>query len=115
MSRRRGSGRHPKDTAAAVQVRCATHHAAFRGGCPRENGAQGGGSRYLIMLYALAPASENRFLNNNPQAEVSNANTPMMQPKARMHRRRTTISRLASPRHPKPIANTGRSATIRNG
>jgi hypothetical protein len=26
------------------------HHTAFRGDCPRENGAQGGGSRYLTML-----------------------------------------------------------------
>ena len=88
---------------------------SFRTDCPRENGAQGGGSRYLSMLYALAPASESKFLNISPQAEVSNANTAKMQPRARMHRRRTTLSSLASPRQPKPIPIAGRSATSRNG
>ena len=54
----------------------------------------------MIMLQMLAPTSDIVFLNISPQAPVEIANSVMMHPIARTHRRRTTIAFDASPRQP---------------
>src|SRR5260370_7936416 len=76
-----------------------------------EASAGSGGSRDLIMLQMLAPTSDIVFLNTSPQAPVEIANSDMMQPIARTHRRRTTIAFDASPRQPRPMPTTGNRVT----
>src|SRR6266700_3618131 len=73
--------------------------------------AGSGGSRDLIMLQMLAPTSDVVFLNRSPQAPVEIANSVMMEPIARTHRRRTTISFDASPRQPRPMPASGNRVT----
>src|SRR5215831_2621633 len=46
-------------------------------------GAVNGGSPNLIMLASVAPTSEKRFLNNNPQAAVEKAKVAITHPIAR--------------------------------
>ena len=48
------------------------------------------------MLQMLAPTSDIMFLKRSPQAPVEIANSVMMQPIARTHRRRTTMAFDAS-------------------
>src|SRR5260370_27140145 len=76
-----------------------------------EASAGSGGSRDLIMLQMLAPTSDIVFLNTTPQAPVEIANSDMMQPIARTHRRRTTIAFDASPRQPQPMPTSGNKVT----
>ena len=47
----------------------------------------------------------------SPQAPVETANSAMMQPIARTHRRRTTIAFDASPRQPRPMPTSGNRVT----
>src|SRR5260370_35316390 len=76
-----------------------------------EASAGSGGSRDLIMLQMLAPTSDIVFLNTSPQAPVEIANSDMMQPIARTHRRRTTIAFDPSPRQPRPMPTSGNRVT----
>src|SRR5215469_11745274 len=73
--------------------------------------AGSGGSRDFIMLQILAPTSDIVFLKTSPQAPVEIANSDMMQPIAKTHRRRTTIAFDASPRQPKPMPTIGNRVT----
>jgi len=63
------------------------------------------------MLQMLAQTSDIVFLNTSPQAPVEIANSAMMQPIARTHRRRTTIAFDASPRQPRPMPTSGNRVT----
>jgi hypothetical protein len=76
-----------------------------------EASTRSGGSRDLIMLQMLAPTSDIVFLKTSPQAPVEIANSVMMQPIARTHRRRTTIAFDASPRQPRPMPARGNRVT----